>query len=591
MLEDEPRGFGISIEQRDFWDAVGTSETGRSILRQAESLLKQPMPVLTDELYLQYSQNGNRSEAEKVIFAREDRLDTFCLAECIENKGRFLAALEEILDSTISYPTWVYPAHDGNLDNFHQKNVTIDLKSARDAHSIALYLFMLKGKIDDALAEKAQTRIHKLIFAPYVRDVFNEEGSVDNWWKTSTNNWNSVCHAGVVGAAVTMLEDKLDRALFIERASSFTDYYYEGFTADGYCSEGLGYWNYGFGQYIVLSEVIYHATCGKMDLFSQPKGLSAALYPFRVEIMNKHYPSLADCGLNARPDSEWMAYVNSRLGLQDDRWPPVKETPWKSGVFEFLMFSGFDSNRPAVEAPFASDHNQLRTWFSDAGVLICRPAKTSGGSFAAVLKGGHNAEHHNHNDLGTFIVMIGDQQVILDPGSVEYTRTTFSKDRYTIKKLSSYGHPVPLIAGQEQTAGRTSQAVILRHEFTEETDTLAMDLKSAYPVTELEKLERTFVYSRQGTGSLEVTDVVEYSEPQTFETALITYGTYEKTGANTLEVTEKGKTAAVEIDSGENSIEIADDLIESTNGSPRRIAVRFEKPVKKGQISMRIWPK
>lgn len=586
MLEDQPRGFGRSISDRAFWDPIAQTPKGRGIVRRAESLLSQAMPVLTDDLYLLYTQTGSRTEAQNVMFAREDRLFFLTIAECLENKGRFTDALQEVLDSSVSYRSWVYPAHDGKLDNFHGRFVTVDLKSARDAHTFALCLHLLGDKISEPLAARTRQRIHELVLAPYARAVLKNEKSCN--WKTNEHNWNSVCHAGVVGAALTMLPDKLDRALFVEQGLHFIDYYYKGFTADGYCSEGLGYWNYGFGQYIVLSEVIYAAARGQIDLFGNPSGLPAALYPFRVEIIKAQYPALADCSLTARPQSDYMAYVNTRLALNDSRWPKQQLTGTRN-LFEFLLFAQFDS-RPALQSPFASDHDQLRTWFQEAGVLICRPG--ANGSFAAVVKGGHNAENHNHNDLGAFIVTIDNQQVIVDPGSVEYTSKTFSKDRYTIKKLASYGHPVPLINGKEQSAGRNAQAKILRQDFAAGADTLVMDLASAYPdVKPLEKLERTFVYSREGKGCLEVTDNFEFSAPAAYETALITYGTYSQTGPNTLEITTEGKTAAVEFTADNMNVNVAEEVIESTNGSPRRIALRFEKDVKKGQIAVRIWPK
>ncbi|MCE5185605.1 MAG: heparinase II/III-family protein [Planctomycetaceae bacterium] len=594
MLEERPGGFAVGAQERSFWDAVGQTDAGKSILKKADTLLAQAMPVLTDELYLLYSETGNRTEAQKVMFAREDRLVCLCLAECIENKGRFVKPLEELLDSLVSYRSWLYPAHDGNLANFHGKAIKVDLKSARDAHNYALCLYLLEGKLSAALAQKVQSRVQELVLAPYAKDVL-EEGRI-NYWKTATHNWNPVCHAGVVGAALTMLADKLDRALFVERAMHYIENYYRGFTPDGYCSEGLGYWNYGYGQYIVLSEVIYSATGGKIDLFANPKGLAAAVYPFRIEVIDQQYPALADCDLNTRPQAGMMAYVNARLGLGDLHWPLGKELSGRNSLFEFLMFNQMDLARPVLTPRLMPDQTQLRTWFANAGVLICRPAKDSGYSFAAVLKGGHNGEHHNHNDLGTFIVVLDDTQLIVDPGRVEYTKTTFGKDRYTIRKLASYGHCVPLVAGKQQKEGPQSIAKILRRQFTpgDDTpadDTLVMDLKSAYPVEELQKLERAFVYSRSGGGCLIVTDDVEFSTPQSFETALITYGTYTRTDTRTLELSDNGKTAIVEISSGGNGIEISDQPIEQTKGSPRRIAIAFEKPVKKGQISMKIWPK
>jgi len=587
LLENHPQGFGMPVEKRDFWEQLGNTEAGQNILRKAESLIQRPMPLLTDELYLMYSQNGNRSAPEDVIFARQDRLAALCLAECIENKGRFIGSLEEVLNSCVSFRSWVYPAHDGNLDNFYQRAITIDLKAAHDAHNFALCLYLLGSKINPQLVEKTRTQLHERIFAPYCRDLF--EGQRSCWWKTATHNWNPVCHSGVVGAAITLLPEKFDRALFIERAIHYMDYYYQGFTPDGYCSEGLGYWNYGYGQYIVLSEAIYSATKGQIDLFSNPKGLAAAMYPFRIEILNGVYPAIADCSVNIRPQAEWMGYVNARLGLGDARWPVIRPAASNRSLVEFLMFCRMDLNRPVLTPPFMPDNGGPRTWFADAGVLLCRPSNS--GSLAAVFKGGHNAEHHNHNDLGTFIVVVGDQPVIVDPGSVEYTRTTFGKDRYTIPKLRSYGHSVPRIGGQEQIAGRDAEAKILHTDFNETTDTVVMDLASAYPVQGLRKLQRTFIYHRSPIESLEVIDEFALTDSNTYEIALITYGTCKQTGSDRLEITSKNRTLEVRLENTDNNIKISDEVVKSTRGDFRRIAIQFADPVKIGKISMRISPK
>ncbi len=45
----------------------------------------------------------------------------------------------------------------------------------------------------------------------------------------------------------------------------------KGYADDGYCSEGVGYYNYGFCAYILLREEEYRATQGKIDFFQTPK--------------------------------------------------------------------------------------------------------------------------------------------------------------------------------------------------------------------------------------------------------------------------------------------------------------------------------
>ena len=46
------------------------------------------------------------------------------------------------------------------------------------------------------------------------------------------------------------------------------NHYLSGFGEDGYCSEGLGYWGYGFGHYLYLAQILYDFTEGRIDLFA-----------------------------------------------------------------------------------------------------------------------------------------------------------------------------------------------------------------------------------------------------------------------------------------------------------------------------------
>ena len=94
------------------------SLAGKRSSRKRRKLLKTPLPELTDDLYLDYSRTGNRDRCQEVIFKRQDRASVLALAECFENRGRFLPGIEEAIASICGEKTWVYPAHDGSLRNF-----------------------------------------------------------------------------------------------------------------------------------------------------------------------------------------------------------------------------------------------------------------------------------------------------------------------------------------------------------------------------------------------------------------------------------------------------------------------------------------
>lgn len=214
-----------------------------------------------------------------------------------------------------------------------------------------------------------------------------------------------------------------------------------------------------------------------------------------------------------------MYFVNRRLQLGLPAWDDLPVGPG-GGLAETALYTFPNGASETPPAP-PTARSILRTWFKDAGVLIARPAPGAATKLAVALKGGHNAEHHNHNDVGSYTAVVGDRLVLLDPGGEVYTARTFSAQRYDSKLLNSFGHPVPLVAGQMQQTGAKARAVVLQADLGDETETLRLDLKSAYPVPDLRLLERTFVYSRAGEGSLTVTDRVEFANPQAFESALI----------------------------------------------------------------------
>lgn len=64
------------------------------------------------------------------------------------------------------------------------------------------------------------------------------------------------------------------------------------------------------------------------------------------------------------------------------------------------------------------------TYFDDYGIVISRG--TTGNPFSIAIKAGHNAENHNHNDVGSYVVVWGKDIVAGDVGAPSYTAGAFS---------------------------------------------------------------------------------------------------------------------------------------------------------------------
>jgi hypothetical protein len=213
--------------------------------------------------------------------------------------------------------------------------------------------------------------------------------------------------------------------------------------------------------------------------------------------------------------------------------------------------------------------------------------------FGVALKGGHNAEHHNHNDVGSFVVALGKATPLLDPGSEIYTARTFSSKRYESGVLNSFGHSVPRVAGQLQRTGRDAAAKVLKTDFTDQADTLVIDIQSAYKVKPLKKLQCTFIYSREGAGSLTVIDEVEFDSPHDFGTALITFSPWKRLAPKRLLVGDGREAVQVEIAVEGGDFQIAaEEIKEDLSGGriPVRLGIDLTKPAATAAIKVTITP-
>ncbi|MEA1950749.1 MAG: heparinase II/III family protein, partial [Planctomycetota bacterium] len=330
-----------------------------------------------------------------------------------------------------------------------------------------------------------------------------------------------------------------------------------------------------------------------------------ARFARQMEILPGVYPALADCPVSVHPPRYLMAYLGRRLGFGGEQYGSVLMTLGESrrgpaffGAFGFPN-SATRQPRPKTE----STQIPLREWYKDAGVLICRPGEKVGGDakFGVALKGGHNAEHHNHNDVGTFLVAVGKKTPLVDPGSEVYTRRTFSSKRYQSGVLNSWGHPVPRVAGKLQRTGRKAEGRLLSKNFGDETDTIVFDISRAYDIKSLKRLERKFVYSRKGAGSLTVTDEVEFDSPQSFGTALVTFDKWKIVGpesqkpsnTKTLRIGSGSEAVDVTIECKASPIEICPETIdEDVHGKtkPTRLGIELVKPVERATVRATIRP-
>jgi len=590
MLQPHAAGFGRPITDRAAWDeALANHPELTNIIALAAGDAKKPLPTQPDSLFLEFSRDGNRSHWQDVASSRRSRIEVFTLAECVENKGRFIEPLENTIAAICAERTWVLPAHDGKLQNFYGKSIDIELDSSYLAAELATVNYLLGDRLSPDTRALIHENLERRIFGPY-RDAMNGNRP-EFWWMHGGNNWDAVCLCGVTGAALATFDSPEERAWYIAAAEKYIGSYLDGgFTPDGYCVEGLGYWNYGFGHFALLSENIREATGGQIDLLARPRAAQPALFGLRSEIFDGVHTSIADCNPSNAPSPSLMDYLNHRFAFGLPPWHAAKINDTLYSEIE-MLFRPADLPVISVEKSFADQ--TWRAWFSDSGVLICRPGPGAPTPFAVAIKGGNNGVNHGHADVGSFSVVVGSNMVICDPGGEVYTARTFGPHRFESEVLNSFGHAVPLIAGKLQRTGRQARAEVLETNFMNEADSIVFDLRSAYPVEGLQKLERSFTYQRGASPSLTVRDEVAFAAPESFESTLITWGEVTRLGENEFEISDRGSAVKVEVDTQGRSFHLNEVKInEDTENHriPIHVGIVLDDKISAGTVTLKISP-
>lgn len=585
MLSVKQGGIGPVCADRAAWGQLPLASRLAPVLEDAERRLSQAFPAWDNEAYLEYSRNGSRSNGERMMSARKTWIYPLVLAECVEYKGRFLPSIERTLTELSSQPSWTAPAHDTGQRNFKSRNYEVDLFAADLAHDLAQTLYMLGEKIKPEVRQKALAELEARVFAP-LRRTFAEGGN-DNRWLKLNNNWNAVCLKGSVAAALAVLPDRHDRALFAAAGEHYIGTYLEGFPNDGYSIEGPSYWNYGFSHFAELREVLMHSSSNQLDLFVGPKIRSIALYGQRIEMLPDNIAAFGDASPREKIDRFTLAYSNQALSLG----LPIKmqalpiSTSQQVNSAPLARTVGILFARPQAISGRAESLDPLRSYFNQVGVLVTRPAPGSGSKLAASIKAGGNG-NHSHNDIGSYTIALGTEQPVGDVGTPPYSRKTFSKaERYSIKAINSYGHPVPVVAGKLQLEATKVTPKVLATRFTSGVDEITLDLTAAYDVAALRALTRTLRHDRAGNGTVTIEDHFKFDNPQPFENALTTLGNWKQRSDDTLELSQKNQLLLVRIEASA-PYDIIGEKIDEDGMRFTRIAIRLKNPQQTGWIRL-----
>ncbi len=466
----------LAIREQSIRDVL-TSPTMQNSLNSLSVAQKEyaerPIYSIPFSLFKQFEESGERTQyeySELGYFVRRGHLKTWGISAILYDDAQFLTRLEDIIWAICDEYTWALPAHLSDTQDVYrhyQPNAyTIDIFAAETAQALAEILANVGDRLNPLVAQRARTELKKRVI-----DRFLEGNSQDFWWIECTHNWAAVC-AGCIGmTGIYEIEGDEKLATLIDRTLISLRAFLRGLSDDGACLEGLGYWQYGFGYFAAYADLLYARTGGAINLFQEEKVKAVASFPTKtffdggrsvsfsdgqsnesvgggiMEILQRHYPDLS---------------VSTNVRLCDG----VELNGCHRFALELrnLIFQGCVTRSETVDArifPMPSAQ-----WYLANG----------SGAFGFAAKAGNNAEPHNHNDLGHFIVYKQGDEFFADLGAGEYNKAYFQAERYDTWNCSSKGHSVPIINGEYQRAGSQARA----EQVTVNERGIEMNLTAAY---------------------------------------------------------------------------------------------------------------
>ncbi|MBM7789559.1 heparinase II/III family protein [Tenggerimyces flavus] len=494
---------------RSFWDGFDAT-TRTALLDQAEQLSGGDWPQLTASRWLDYARTGNRVRYQDPYNDRRRRLAAAVLAACLTDDARWH---DEVADGAwllCEESSWCLPAHDEshgtrNLPALPDvDNPTLDLFAAETGALLAWTHTVLSAQLAErGLADRIVDEVRTRVLVP--------QRTVDSWvWfgrRGQVGNWNPWINSNVLACSLLLDADRADLLQTVERAIEGLDVFLGGYPCDGACDEGHLYWWRAGASLSECLELLRTASDGVLDAFDLPLVREIGRYPHRVHIAGDWYVNVADGSAKLDADNT-CAHVLYRYGIRvgDAEMVaharamrgsgPVVERSIGLGRSLFALSDTRWRDEPLTEPPLVQ-----QAWWPDTELLTARQIAGSTRGLFVSVKGGHNGEDHNHNDVGTLLVALDGHPVLVDAGVAEYTHKHFSPDRYEIWSLRSGYHNVPLVDGHEQPSGGEHAARDVRCRLDDSGARIDLDLAAAYPVhAGLRTWCRTVELERAGGG-------------------------------------------------------------------------------------------
>jgi len=362
--------------------------------------------------YYQYLQKEAELILEKPLLKRElegfrllavsremlERMGVLCMVYRIDKSPEILKRIESELQAVCAFEDW-NPQH------------------YLDVAEMSLAVALATDWIGEALPKSTlqlakKSLIEKGILPSYI------EGGERMGWINGSNNWNSVCHGGMIAASLAIADVNPELAAkTIARALEKLPNSLKEYAPDGVYPEGPTYWEYGTSYSVVASNLLTTALGSDFGISASPGFMESANFRLQVTAPSGQFFNFADSGnRHSGSGSVLLAWFASKTGdgLYFER--SFFEKPENAGRYAGpgLVWLAQFNQKKASELPL--------NWCGKGTnpVAVFRADKDDPAQFFLAAKGGKANLSHGNMDAGTFVFDLNGVRWVIDPGNQNY---------------------------------------------------------------------------------------------------------------------------------------------------------------------------
>ena len=475
--------------EHDLWSNIPES-IRKAHIDRGEKFIDYEWPTVLATRLMDYIRTGDRGKYERISIGRRHVLVDLVIAECMENQGRFLDDIMNGIWAISEESFWGVSAHlsaqkaGSGLPDVAEP--IVDLFAAETSALLSWTIYLLGPNLDEIsrlIVPRVELEINRRILSPLLeRDDFGWMG----FHGERVNNWNPWICSNWLTSALIAERDEERRLKLVSKAIKALDNFIDPYPKDGGCDEGPSYWGRAGASLYDCLELLYSATDGKINVYNEPLVQNIAKFIYRVQIHDRYFINFADAPAMLLPSAALVYGFGSRINdpymMSLGAWSASKQNIKENGVSDSIgrqlpaLFSMKELLEAEPTSPLPRD-----VWLDEIQVMVARDKGGSSDGFFVAVKGGHNAESHNHNDVGNLVVYIDGNPVLVDAGVETYTAKTFSSRRYEIWTMQSAYHNLHTINGIQQADGGKYAAKDVAYQAGDHTAELTLDIAGAYP--------------------------------------------------------------------------------------------------------------